>query len=212
VRNNRRKPNTLVDSNGQKPPPPKVAKKSISSTPALIKIRTPKEAIVISNPADTESYSSVMKRVLTDVNLQELDVQATARRTKSGAILLEVYGSEKADRLAGKLRQVLGTTASIGRPTRKSPVLIVGISDWIDVGDVHQALRSISDDVSDVQVTIRTNKGGGRVARADIPIGAALKLAEQKYLTLGWGRCRIKQLEKKSLTCYRCQGSNHVEP
>lgn len=181
------------------------------STLDLIKKRAPKnEAIVFSNPADSESYSSVMKRVLTGVNLQELDVQATARRTKSGVIILEVDGTEKANRLAGNLWKVLGTTASIGRPTRKSPFLIVDIPDWIDVGDVHQALKSTIEDMSDVQVTTRTNNGGGRVARADFPIGAAIKLAEQKYLTLGWGRCRIKLLEKKNLICYRCQGSNHV--
>lgn len=64
--------------------------------------------------------------------------------------------------------------------------------------------------MTDVQVTSRTNIGGGRVARVDVPIGAAIKLAEQKFLTLGWGRCRIKLLEKKSLICYKCQGSNHV--
>jgi len=207
----RRKPNTQVNGNEQTPPQPKVAKKSMPSSLDLIQKRAPKkEAIVISNPADSESYSSVMKRVLTGVNLQELDLQATARRTKSGAIILEVDGTEKADRLAGKLRQVLGTNASIGRPTRKSPILIVGIPDWIDVGDVRQALISISEDMADVQVTIHTNNGGGRVARADIPIGVAIKLAEQKYLTLGWGRCRIKLLEKKNLNCYRCQGRNHV--
>lgn len=121
---------------------------------------------------------------------------------------MEVDGTEKADRLAAKLRQVLGTTASIGKSTRKSPILIVGIPDWIDVDDVHQALISSSEDMADVQVTIRTNNSGGRVARADVPISAAIKLAEQKYLTLGWGRCRIKIRE--NLNCYRCQGRNHL--
>lgn len=66
-----------------------------------------------------------MKRVLAGVNFQELDVQTTARRTLFGAILLEVNGAEKVERLAGKLRQVLGTSASIGRPTCKSQILII---------------------------------------------------------------------------------------
>lgn len=81
---------------------------------------------------------------------------------------------------------MLGFSACIGRPKCKSPILIIGIPEWTEIDDVQRALLSVSEDMADVSVSLRDNNGAVWVAHAEVPIGAAIKLAEQKYLRLGW--------------------------
>lgn len=55
-----------------------------------------------------------------------------------GAILPEVGTGEQADKLADK--SVIGQAACIGKPTRKTPVLLIDVPYWVDVADVAKAL------------------------------------------------------------------------
>lgn len=55
----------------------------------------------MSEPKQEETYASIMKKVIANVKLSDIDVQIGAvRRTKAGNILLEVDGKKKTDILS----------------------------------------------------------------------------------------------------------------
>jgi len=151
---------------------------------ALVRKRTPKtKAVTISAPREGETYASVMKRVTQEVNLRELGVEVIkTRKTKSGAVLLEVGNSEEAEKLADRMRQVIGVDATVGRPTRKTSVLLLGIPEWMSPEDITKDVLMADESLSETQILVRDNVGGGRVVRLEVPMSAALRLAEKKQL------------------------------
>jgi len=140
----------------------------------------------------------------------------TTRRTKAGGILLEVEGEAKAQTLEQKIREVVGDTARIRRPERRTPVLLLDVPEWAEVEDVVAGLaqtgvKVAAADTDGNRVTVRKNSGGRgeRVARVDLPLRDAITLAEKKAVMVGWTRCRVRLLEKTETSCYRCQQKGH---
>lgn len=68
----------------------------------------------------------VMRRVSAGVNLADLGVR----------ILLEMESDEKAVLLKGKIRKVVSGAATVRRPERKTPVLILDVPDWVEADEV----------------------------------------------------------------------------
>ncbi|CAI6376222.1 unnamed protein product [Macrosiphum euphorbiae] len=178
---------------------------------ALVRKRTPKtEAVTISAPREGETYASVMKRVTQEVNLRELGVEViTTRKTKSGAVLLEVGNSEEAGKLADRMRQVIGEDATVGRPTRSTPILILDVPNWIEEAEVISQLVNFDSSFGDCQIRISDNQGS-RTAFCRIPMKVASKVADAGRIRIGWAMCRAKLLERKDRVCYKCQGTGHV--
>lgn len=77
-------------------------KKVRSDAEALVRRRAPRvEAVTIADPADGETYASVMRLATSCIDLQEHGIEiGRVRRKKAGAILKEVSGKEKADKLS----------------------------------------------------------------------------------------------------------------
>lgn len=188
---------------------------------SLLKRRVPKSAaVVIQRPSEEgETLTSVMKKVSNGVNLTELDVKIlNTRRTKTGGILLEVGSQEEANALADKVRKVVGNTARVNLPERRTPVLLLDVPDWLEEEEVRDSLHKAGVDPGELgepgsnHIVLRDNPGGrgGRVVRINVSFSAAIKLAEAKAVVVGWTKCRVKLLEKKQPTCYRCQGKGHL--
>jgi len=120
------------------------------NTKALIQNRRPKvEAITISNPKTGSSSADVMKKVMADVNLGDMDVDVLrTRRTKTGAILVEVQDKNKADLLAERLKAAVGDQASVSRPMRLTKVLVVNVADWLEEDAVVNDIRRADDGLS----------------------------------------------------------------
>jgi len=152
-----------------------------------------------------------MKRVTQEVNLGELGVEVIkTRKTKSGAVLLEVGNSEEAEKLADRMRQVIGVDATVGRPTRKTSVLLLGIPEWMSPEDITREILAADESLLETQVLVRDNIGGGRVVRLEVPMAAALRFAENKTVRIGWSRCRVKLLEPRSPKCFKCSRTEHM--
>lgn len=84
--------------------------------------------MTIADPADGETYVSVMRLATSCIDLQEHGIEiGRVRRTKAGAILMEVSGKEKADKLSTLLCDTLGQRAKVSRPRRTTPVLVINI-------------------------------------------------------------------------------------
>jgi len=179
---------------------------------ALVRKRTPKtEAITISAPREGETYATVMKRVTQEVNLSELGVEVIkTRKTKSGAVLLEVGNSEDAEKLVDRMRQVIGADAKIGRPTRRTTSLLLGVPEWMSPEDITRDVLMADENLSEANIMVRNNSGGGRVVRLEVSMATALRLSEKKTVQIGWSRCRVKLLEPKIRKCFNCLGAGHI--
>lgn len=80
----------------------------------MVKRYTPKtEAITIISPREDETYASVMKRVVKGVNLKDNEIATLGkiRRTKTGAVLIEVQDKEEADKLESLFKNAVGEAA-----------------------------------------------------------------------------------------------------
>lgn len=141
-----------------------------------------------------------------EVNLQTLDINIeTARRTAAGCVLLAIKDKEKTATLTNHLRSVIGNDASVYRPTRTTPILVLGIPDWMDQDQIINDIKSADPCMKDIDIHIRENIGGGRVASLRVPMEAAAKLDQGKYIRVGWSQCRVKLIEPKRPMCFRCQ-------
>ncbi|XP_060881839.1 uncharacterized protein LOC132953400 [Metopolophium dirhodum] len=195
-------------------PPPR-AQPSAAEKIDLLRRRAPKTAAVtIDRPADGGSLATLMKKVAGAINLQSLGINVlTTRKTRTGGILLEVEGADKAELLAEKIRAVSGDSARVRLPVPRTSVLLLGIPEWAEVGEVVDVLArmGIPDVVVD-DVKIWRNAGGRNefVASLSLPLKDAITLAESKAVIVGWTKCRVKLLDKSQPTCYRCQQKGHL--
>lgn len=187
---------------------------------ALVQKRIPRtSAVIIDRPTgDGVTILSVMKRVTKEVDLQACGIQVkNAKRSRAGGIILEVEDAATATRLAEELRTSVKGEARVRLPVRSTPVLLVGVPEWCTIRDVEAGLLGAGltrEDYSwEGTPTIILNKNaGGRgdvVARVDVPHEAALNLHRAGTVGVGWTRSKVKLLEKKHFTCFRCRQPGH---
>jgi len=148
------------------------------------------------------------------INLQSLGINVlTTRKTRAGSILLEVEGADKAELLAEKIRAVAGDSARVRLPVPRTAVLLLGIPEWVEAGEVIDVLKRTGiPDVAADDVKVWRNSGGREemVASLSLPLKDAIALAESKAVVVGWTKCRVKLLDKRQPTCYRCQQKGHL--
>jgi len=178
----------------------------------LIKKRIPKtQAVFIADPSEGETYASIMKRGTYSMKIGEMGVNiGNARRTKSGAILLEVKDQGEVEKLEKHLNREVGNIARISRPTRNTPVLLLNIPDWISEEDAKEDIRRAKACFNDAEMAFRENTGGGRVAKIMLPMEMAMQLANLVHIRVGWRKCRIKLIETKLPRCFKCQSRGHI--
>ena len=158
----------------------------------------------------------MMKRVAGSIDLPALGITVrTTRKTRTGGILLEVDGEDKATLLAEKVRAVVGDSARVRRPELRTPILLLGIPEWSDAADVATGLQHAGVPAAAFtsgHITVRKNDGGrgDLVARFDLPYRDAITLAKAGPVMVGWTRCRVRLLEKSQPTCFRCQEKGHL--
>lgn len=146
------------------------AKNKKNEAVRLVKSRTPKtEAIMIDQLAEGETYTSVMKRV-TAIDLNPLGITVKgAKRSKAGGIIIEVDGKDDADRLAERIREAVGATVAVRRPTRSTPILILDVPNWMEEAEVVSHLVNFDSSFGDCQIRISDNPRG-RAGFCRIPI------------------------------------------
>lgn len=76
-------------------------------------------------------------KVFTNVNLGDLNVKVLSTMSmKTGEILLEIDGEDKAALLEGIIMEVVGESLRVKKPERRTPVLILNVPDWADDDEV----------------------------------------------------------------------------
>lgn len=192
------------------------AKKVQSNKPEeRTKVKVPKtQAVSIGYSKEGESYTSLMRRVTSAINLERLGVTVRgAHKAMSGAVIIEVLGSsDDADRLAEELRNTIGEFSQVKRPEKMTTVLLLDIQDWITLDDVKTALSELGGNVEGWTVTIHSNASGHglRYVRVMLPVRDAEQLVEKRRIRVNWTSCRVKHLGNEGPRCFKCQKNGHM--
>lgn len=189
--------------------------------PMVPKLKPPRSAAVMLTlqPSAVEkgvTYSQVLAEARQRIALKDLGIEGVKFRTAvTGARLLEVSGAtsaEKANILAGKIRETLGDDmVRVSRPEKCVEMRITGLDDATTKDEVLKAVSESGgcaiDAIRAGDVTFTSGRQGTIWLRC--PIAAAKKVAEKKLL-VGWVSVQVKILEAKPLRCYRCLEPGHV--
>lgn len=203
------------------PAPP--ARAPAGRTPAKTALKSPKSAAVVLSlqPEAAEkgiTYSAVLQMAQEKVDLQELGIERLRfRQTATGARMLEIPGSqnsEKADRLAEKLRGALAEVASISRPTKSVDLRITGLDDAATKEKVVAAIaKAGSCDARAIKSgEIRPGPRGAGSALISCPVVAAKALLQKGRLLIGWSSVQVVALEERPMRCFKCMGLGHTRP
>ncbi|XP_026824278.1 formin-like protein 5 [Ooceraea biroi] len=194
---------------GAKAPPPPPKKPRVRKPPASA-------AITLNGPE--KGYAAAMAAFKADIRLEDLGIpHVRVKRALTGARILEVPGPDahaKADKLAEGIRGVLtGGQWSVVRPTKKAEMMVRGLEDSISANEVAAAIATAggcSPTLVETGPIKEAPDGLGRIW-VRCPAVAALKVAKQARIQIGWTRVGVVLLEPRPLQCYKCLEVGHVQ-
>ncbi|KAF9409158.1 hypothetical protein HW555_011400, partial [Spodoptera exigua] len=148
------------------------------------------------------------------ISLSEFGITSDSCREKraaDGGIVFMISGensSAKADRLASRMREVLGEfDVQIGRPTKFAEARVMDLNDAV-TPEVARAGGCSTEEIKIGEIRRPPLSLGHVWVRG--PLVAMKKLASDKRMPLGWTSVRVEVLEPRRMMCYRCFESGHV--
>lgn len=137
----KRQSNKGAEAGGSRRNKPKPARSIPSRRDKADRRRLPRNSVVaIKVMKETTSYAEVLKKAREKVSLKDLGIETTRiQKAVDGGLLIEVPGKEdrqRADALAGSLREVLGEDAKVYRPTMRGELLVRGLDDSVDPTEI----------------------------------------------------------------------------
>ncbi|XP_041974010.1 uncharacterized protein LOC121729534 [Aricia agestis] len=186
-------------------------------------LRAPKTAaVVVTLLPDAEkrgvTYKSIMDKAKQHVDITTLDIPAVKfKQAVTGARMYEVSGTackEKADALAGKLKEVLGEEdVRVSRPQKCAELRITGMDDSATTTEIAAAVaRCGGCAAEEVKVgEIRVDRSGRGSAWVKCPVEAAKSFtAPNAKLYVGWTVVRVTLLSTRTMRCYKCHEAGHT--
>jgi len=184
---------------------------------SAVRRRAPRAAAVsIKSNAEGITYAEIIKRARENVNLKDLGItNPRMRRAANGGVIIEIAGPEgalKADSLASRLREVVGSSASVTRPVVKADVKISGFDDSVIKDELITIITEIGSCLaSDVRIgQFRQLKNGLNMVWAQCPLSAAIKLSRKARINVGWSVARIEMMKARPVQCFKCWHFGHV--
>lgn len=161
------------------------------------------------------SYADILKQAKSGISLADLRIDnPRIRKAVNGGIIIEVPGAdgaERADRLANRLREVVGGVAHVGRPTARGKLLLIGLES-ITREEVTAAVARVGG-CSEESVRlgpIRQMKNGLGLIWIQYPLEVVNKLIDERRLLVGWTSVRVAPLKSRPLQCFRCWRFGHA--
>lgn len=167
-------------------------------------------AILITSRKEEFTYADMLRNARVNISLDELQIKATKIRTAAnGGMLIEVLGPDSQDRakaLATKLQDTLKDQAKVVRPTIKDEIRLTGMDDSVSPEEILYTVSLHGEcDESDIRLgQIRQMNNGLFTVWAQCPLNAAIKVANQKKVKIGWTFARIDLLESRPVQCFKC--------
>ena len=170
-----------------------------------------KQAVILERPPGSASYADMLKAAKAAVQEEKLSIDVSARRAKSGNIVIEISGKEEADNLAGVLKAKMGSSVEVRRPSPSVSLRLTGIEDSIDEAELKSALTRFDGDLKDVRdIRISEGKNGVRYTTVRAPIRAGLRLIEARKIKVGWAVCRVREIVRETGRCDKCKEHGHT--
>lgn len=113
--------------------------------------RPPKTQAVILEKPSKVSYADMVKEVKEAVRQEALTFEITPRRTKAGNPVFETKEKSNADALASALKRRFGESRKVRRPSPSVALIIIGIEDSIDEGELLSIIDGHDPDLKGVQ-------------------------------------------------------------
>ena len=187
-------------------------KKPAPAKEQLLQRRRPRQpAIILSKKRDDQTYPDILRIAKQRVVPGEFQLQvAKVRSTKKGELLLELRGLSGKDGdvqgFAKRLREALVDDADVKVPQRHTTLIILDIEESASVEDISSATGAVG------RVTTQKMRGGGQLAKVQVPIERGLQILRGEPLTIGWSRCRVRSLEKQNNLprCFKCLQLGHM--
>lgn len=173
-------------------------------------------AITITGVAETFSYADAIQRAKKRIPLDKLGIESSKiRRTINGGRIIEIPGvdaAKKADALAVKLREVLGSDFAVNRPIIRGELRIVGIGDSTTPEEIIAAVADLGGCAShEIKVgAIRSLNNGLGAIWLQCPLTAAIRVSAKNKIRIGWTVARVNLLDKRPVQCFKCWHYGHV--
>lgn len=181
------------------------------------KRRLPSTAVALRTLEDGGmSYADILKQAKSDISLADLGISnPRIRKAVNGGIIIEVPGAdgvEKADKLANRLREIVGKVAHVARPTARGELLLIGLDKLIAQGEVIAAVVKAGGcpEESVRAGPIRPMRNELGLVWVQCPLIAVNKLIEEGRLLIGWTSVRVAPLKSRPLQCFRCWRLGHA--
>lgn len=170
------------------------------------------EAVII-RPTEGHSYADVLKNLRRNVKPEEADVAVRCiRKTKTGAILLELGKGGKKGDFCDAIKGILKESADVKDLKPRDTIEIRDLDALTTKEEVLAAITkatNLPEDDIVVNVT-ETNSREQRRAFVALPATGACELMKTERIKIGWTRCRIKY-HKDVERCFRCFGTGHKQ-
>lgn len=174
------------------------------------KIRS--EAVII-QPREGHSFAEILKNMKSVVRPEETETNVQSiRKTKTGAILLELGKGGKKEQFCEAIKGALKDTAAVKDVKPKVTVEIRDLDLFSTKEEVVAALVTATESqMEDINVRItETNDREQRRAFASLPAICASKLLKDQRIKIGWTRCRVRYREDVK-RCFRCFQAGHMQ-
>jgi len=137
------------------------------------------------------------------------------RRAANSGVIIEMTGPEgalKADSLASRLREVIGSNALVSRPVVKADIKISGFDDSVIKDELITLITEIGNCLaSDVRIgQFRSIKNGLNMVWVQCPLPAVIKLSRKARINVGWLVARIEMMRARPVQCFKCWHFGHV--
>lgn len=134
----------------------------------------------------------------------------------NGGRIIEIPGvdaQKKADHLAKRLRDVLGSEFAINRPMIKGELRLLGLDDSVTPEEVIEAVAQVGEcSVFEIKTgAIRPLRNGLGSIWLQCPLSAVIKTATPGKIKIGWTMAKVVLLEKRQVQCFRCWRFGYVK-
>ncbi|EFN69220.1 hypothetical protein EAG_08157, partial [Camponotus floridanus] len=178
--------------------------------------RPPKTVAVVIKGEEGFSYADALKQARTEISLKEIGIGTTKiRKAMNGGIIIEIPGVENKDKaniLAQKLKQILPKETKITRPSIKGELRVIGFDESVKAEEIKEIITEIGEcEYNEISVSdIRPMRSGLFMTWVRCPLVAAVKLANNGKLKIGWSIVRVELLEARPKQCYKCWEFGHT--
>lgn len=171
------------------------------------------EAALI-KPAEGSSYAEVLQNLRQCVMSDENKTEVRAiRKTKTGALLLEMDKGEKATpEFWEALKSNLHAVASVTELKPKVTIEIRDLDSLTTAQEVSASVKRLLEEQTE-EITVRTSAPNSREQiRAFVTLSAksANDVLKKERVKIGWINCKMRLL-KEVKKCYRCFGFGHLQ-